>query len=109
MATITLLMITNKLYHIMLYQAQLAGAGFELTTLVVIGTYYTGSYEFNYHMIMSAPITSIKKRYCYGEARTTSFIVFGFTRSVLNPQSTESEVSMATITLLMMYYNNSEN
>ena len=49
----------------MLYQAQLAGAGFELTTLVVIGTYYTGSYEFNYHMIMSAPITSIKKRYCY--------------------------------------------
>ena len=30
--------VTGKLYHVMLYQAQLACAGFELTMLVVIGT-----------------------------------------------------------------------
>jgi hypothetical protein len=32
------LYIFDKLYHIMLYQAHLACAGFDLTTLVVIGT-----------------------------------------------------------------------
>jgi len=30
--------VTDKLYHIMLYWVYLAWAGFELTTLVVIGT-----------------------------------------------------------------------
>ena len=35
---------TDKLYHIMLYRT-----GFELTTLVVIGTDCTGSYKSNYY------------------------------------------------------------
>jgi hypothetical protein len=40
----------------MLYQVDLSWAGFELTTLVVIGTDYMGSYKSNYHMITTAPL-----------------------------------------------------
>jgi hypothetical protein len=39
--------------HIMLYRAHLAWAGFELTTLVIIGTDCIGSYKSNYHTIMT--------------------------------------------------------
>jgi len=38
--------VTDKLYHIMLFRT-----GFEVTTLVVIGTDCTGSCKSNYHMI----------------------------------------------------------
>jgi len=46
--------VTDNLYHIMLYQVHLTWVGFELTTLVVIGTDGIGSYESNYHTIMMA-------------------------------------------------------
>jgi len=48
-----------QLYHIMLYQVHLAWAGFELTTLVMIGTDCIGSYKSNYHMITNhdGPVT----------------------------------------------------
>ena len=44
-------LVTDKLYHIMLHWLRLAYAGFELTTLLVIGTYCIGSCKSNYNTI----------------------------------------------------------
>jgi hypothetical protein len=41
----------DKLYHTILYRLYLPRAGFELRTLLGIGTDCTGSYKSNYHAI----------------------------------------------------------
>ena len=49
--TTDLSQVTDKLYHIMLYEYTSPWTGFKLTTLVVIGTDCTGSCKSNYHTI----------------------------------------------------------
>jgi hypothetical protein len=52
--------VTDKLYHTILYRV-LSLKGFELTTLVVIGTDCIVSYKSNYHTIMITVTTAPDK------------------------------------------------
>ena len=70
--TIDLPQVTYKLYHILLYWVNLAlaWAGFELTTLVVIGTDCIGSHKPNYHMVTTTTVP-YKHGYTLSESKTS--------------------------------------
>jgi hypothetical protein len=72
--TTNLSQVTDKLYHIMLYTSP--WARFELTTSVVIGTDWIGSYKSNYHTItaMMASLSFINSQYVHKSSINSKYM-----------------------------------
>ena len=66
--TTDLSQVTDKLYDIILHRAHLTCAGFELTTLLVIGSDCIGSFKSSYHMITTTIVPVL-----FGSLQTFSY------------------------------------
>ena len=76
MKTTDLSLVTDKLYHIMVYCVHLALARFELTTLVVIGPDCIGSCKSNNPMIttLTVPHTFCSRQYKEHSSKDSFFL-----------------------------------
>jgi hypothetical protein len=70
--------VTDKLYHIMLYQVHLTWTWFELTTLVAIDTDCIGSCKSNYHTITTSTLLTLLKIKNRIDISPFSFIMYHF-------------------------------
>jgi hypothetical protein len=107
--TTDLSQVTVTLYHIMLYRLHLAWLWFELTTLVLIGTYCIGIYKPNFHttttkqshnssMFQNAVIGNV----AININRVNLLLV---DNSVLNMYLLKSQLGLQIMTLNFIYLN----
>ena len=90
----------DKLYHMMLYRVHLAWAGFELTTLLVIGTDCIGSLRANHYTITLPLREELYKRYIN---TCTQYTVIGQKSQLLISTKTQSLVNLPSFNYARFY------